>query len=211
MTEAEISTQKQLFIDTCHKYIKREGLQELLEYLEGTDFYRAPSSTRYHLNEDGGLCRHSLNVFYTAAKIYTNCVAEAIKKNMSPFKEELSQESIAIACLFHDLCKIGIYFKTEKFRKDANGRWETYLTWDFKENFPIGHAEKSLYIIQKYITLTEEEALAIRWHMGMYDIGENGSSNRKAFYDANEISPLVSIVSSADFLSSKCLELTTNA
>ena len=60
-----------------------------------------------------------------------------------------------------------------------------------------------------YMRLTPEEMLAIRWHMGMFDIGENGSSQRSAFYNATEKSPLVSIVHSADFLTSKLIEKTT--
>lgn len=209
MTQLELASQKQLFIDTCRKYITRKGLDELLNYLEHSDFYTAPSSTRFHLNEEGGLCRHSLNVFEMATKIYNCGIGEAIKNGTSPFKREVTMENIAIATLFHDLCKIGIYFRTEKFRKDAQGRWETYLAWDVKEDFPVGHAEKSLYIIRSYMRLEKEEALAIRWHMGMFDAGEVNSMTRRCFYDSCEESPLVSIVCSADFLSAKCLELTT--
>lgn len=211
MTPLEISTQKQEFEALCRKYITREGLDALLAYLEKTDFYSAPSSTRFHLNEEGGLCRHSINVFEMAVKIYENCVAEAIRTGASPFKEELTMENIAIACFFHDLCKIGLYHRTEKFRKDAQGRWETYLAWEAKEDFPIGHAEKSLYIVRSFMRLEKCEALSIRWHMGLFEGGENGSTTRRHYYDACEISPLVSIVSSADFLSAKCLELTTEA
>lgn len=209
MTPLEINSQKQEFLNSCHKYIQREGLDNLLAYLEKSDFFEAPSSTRFHLNEKGGLCKHSLNVFNMASSIYNNCIAEAIKSGNSPFKEELTMENIAIACLFHDLCKIGIYHQVEKFRKDAQGRWETYLAWELTEDFPIGHAEKSLYIVRSFMRLEKCEALAIRWHMGMYDVGENNSTNRRSFYEANEVSALVSLVSSADFLASKCLELTT--
>ena len=39
---------KILFNDICHKYIQREGIYDLLSWLEGTDFYSAHASTRYH-------------------------------------------------------------------------------------------------------------------------------------------------------------------
>ncbi len=212
MTNLEIAQQKEEYIKLCREYIHRDGLEDLLAYLEKSDFYTAPSSTRFHLNEEGGLCRHSMNVFNMAGRIYKHCgIGEAIQNGQSPFKAGISMESLAIATLFHDLCKIGIYSRAEKYRKDANGRWETYMTWEFKETFPLGHAEKSLAIISRYMRLTDEEMLAIRWHMGMFDVGENGSSNRYAFYDATDVSPLVSIVCSADFLASKCMELTTEA
>lgn len=209
MTNTEIAAQKQQFIDLCRQYITRDGIESLLNYLENTDFYVAPSSTRFHLNEEGGLCRHSINVFETAIKIYNSAIADAIKSGRSSFKEEITMESLAIACLFHDLCKIGIYHRAEKFRKDAQGRWETYLTWEMTENFPIGHAEKSLFIVRSHMYLTKDEALGIRWHMGMYDVGENGTSSRRSFYDASEQSPMVALVSSADMIASKFLELTT--
>lgn len=209
MTPLEIASQKEYFLSVCREHIHREGLEALLAYLDKTDFYTAPSSTRFHLNEEGGLCRHSLNVFEMAVKIYNCGISEAIRTGQSPFKQEVTMENIAIASLFHDLCKIGLYHRTEKFRKDAQGRWETYLAWELKEDFPIGHAEKSLYIVRSFMQLTKDEALGIRWHMGMYDIGENGSSNRHSFYNACDTSPLVSIISSADFLSANCLELTT--
>ncbi|MBQ0163718.1 MAG: HD domain-containing protein [Bacteroidaceae bacterium] len=209
MTENAINQQKEQFLSLCRQYIKRAGIDELLAWLDTTDFYRAPSSTRFHLNEEGGLCRHVMNVFDTAMKIYKNCAEEPIAAGTSPFTKPVSEESIAIACLFHDLCKVGVYRRAEKFRKNDKGQWETYLSWEMQESFPIGHAEKSLMIVRKYMELNLDEALAIRWHMGMFDVGESGSFNRRAFYDATELSPLVCIVSSADFVASKCLEKTT--
>lgn len=210
MTNLEIAQQKEAFIALCRQHIHREGLEEFLAFLEKSDFFIAPSSTRFHLNEEGGLCRHSMNVFEMAQRIYTNCgIADAIKEGRSPFQQELTMEKLAVACLFHDICKIGVYHRAEKFRKDAQGRWETYLTWEMTEDFPIGHAEKSLYMLRSFMRLERDEALAIRWHMGMYDAGEVNSTTRRCFYEACEASPLVSIVSSADFLASKHLELTT--
>ena len=105
MTPIEISANKQDFLSCCHQYIQREGLDNLLNYLEQkTDFFTAPSSMSFHLNEDGGLCRHSLNVFDVALKLNMQIVEPAIKKGMSPFSEPVSVESLAIASLFHDVC-----------------------------------------------------------------------------------------------------------
>ena len=96
MTPNEIEENEQRFISLCHEHIQRDGLDKILAYLEKTDFYVAPSSTNFHLNEDGGLCKHSLNVFDTACKLYHSVAAPSIKDGSSPFTEEVSMESLAI-------------------------------------------------------------------------------------------------------------------
>ena len=209
MTEQQIAANKQRFIDLCNEHIHREGLDKVLAYLEKSDFYTAPSSTRFHLNEDGGLCLHSMNVFEAACKIYNEMAKPAIVNGTSPFTEEVSMESIAIATLFHDLCKIKLYHKTERWKKDDKNRWVSYPGYEVKDHFPMGLGEKSCLMLSWYMRLKPEEMLAIRWHMGMFDIGENGSQQRLAYYNATDKTPLVSIINAADFLASKLLEKTT--
>lgn len=209
MTTQEIEANKERYINMCRENIQREGLENVLSYLEKTDFFVAPSSSNYHLNEEGGLCKHSMNVFETACNIYETIAAGAIKDGKSPFTAEVSKESIAIATLFHDLCKVKLYHKAEKWKKDENGRWQSYTGYEIKDDFPLGHGEKSCLMLNWYMRLKPEEMLAIRWHMGLYDMGENGSSQRYAFYGALDKSPLVSIVHAADFLASRLLEKTT--
>ena len=211
MTNLEIAQQKEEFIKLCREHIKRDGLEELLTYLDKTDFYTAPSSTRFHLNEEGGLCKHSLNVYKMAKNIYENCgIKEAIENGQSDFANpKQMEESIAICALFHDLCKVGVYKRAEKYRKDANGRWETYLTWEMNEDFPIEHGVKSVLGLRPFMKLEKEEMLAIRWHMGLFDAGDNGSGNRRSYYDALDATPLVCLLNSADLLASRCLEQTT--
>ncbi len=199
---------KQQFIELCKEYIKRDGLDKVLDYLEKTDFYTAPSSTAFHLNVPGGLCRHSINVFTTALSIAHNVLKPAIEAGTSPFKEMPSDESIAIAALFHDLTKIDLYHPSEKWAKDEKGAWYTYQGYEFVDDFPFGHGEKSCYRLLPLLKLTKDELLAIRWHMGAFDAGENCSAMRKTFYSAVDASPLVSIIHSADFLSSHLLEIT---
>lgn len=209
MTEQQIAANKQRFIDLCNEHIHREGLDKVLAYLEKSDFYTAPSSTRFHLNEDGGLCLHSMNVFETACKIYNEMAKPAIVNGTSPFTEEVSMESIAIATLFHDLCKIKLYHKTERWKKDDKNRWVSYPGYEVKDDFPLGHGEKSCLMLSWYMRLKPEEMLAIRWHMGMFDMGESGTPLRMSFFSATDKSSLVSIVHAADFLTSNLWEKTT--
>ena len=209
MNNEEIQKDKAEFIDLCHSYIKRKGLEDLLAYLEQSDFYTAPSSTNFHLNEEGGLCLHSMNVFHTALRLNQAVLKPAFDEGNANFSQEIAEESIAICALFHDLCKVKLYHKTEKWKKDEEGRWVTYPSFDIQDDFPFGHGEKSCFIINWYLHLTREELLAIRWHMGMFDMGEQGSSMRFSFRAALEKSPLVALLHAADFLSSNCLEKTT--
>ena len=209
MTEQEIQENKTRFIALCREKITRKGLDGLLDYLEKSDFYIAPSSTMFHLNEEGGLCKHSMNVYETAVAINDSVIKPAIESGQSPFTEAPSDESIAIATLFHDLCKINLYHKEEKWKKDAGGRWVSYQGYRIYDSFPFGHGEKSCFRIERFMKLHEDELLAVRWHMGMFDMGENGSFQRKAFYDALELYPLVSLVHTADLMASKCWEKTT--
>lgn len=209
MTEQQIAANKQRFIDLCNEHIHREGLDKVLAYLEKSDFYTAPSSTRFHLNEDGGLCLHSMNVFEAACKIYNEMAKPAIVNGTSPFTKEVSMESIAIATLFHDLCKIKLYHKTERWKKDDKNRWVSYPGYEVKDDFPLGHGEKSCLMLSWYMRLKPEEMLAIRWHMGMFDMGESGTPLRMSFFSATDKSPLVSIVHAADFLTSNLWEKTT--
>ena len=209
MTPEIIENNKQRYISLCHQHIQRDGLDKVLSYLEKTDFYTAPSSSNFHMNEAGGLCLHSMNVFETACKIYDQIALPAIQSGISPFTEEISMESIAISTLFHDLCKVKLYHPKERWKKDEQNRWVSYPGYELQDDFPFGHGEKSCLMLSWYMRLKPEEMLAIRWHMGMFDMAENGSSQRYAYYAATEKSALVNIVQAADMLTSKLLEKTT--
>lgn len=209
MTPLEIEKNKERFITYCREHIHRDGLEALLAYLEKTDFYTAPSSASFHLNEDGGLCRHSINVFETAVRLNDSVILPAIKDGTSPFTEPLPVESIAIAALFHDFCKTKLYHKAERWKKDENGRWVSYPGYELQDEFPFGHGEKSCVIIGWFMRLRQEELLAIRWHMGMFEMTEQGSGTRYAYRAAMEKTPLVVLIQAADMLAANCMEKTT--
>ena len=209
MTQEQIQANKERYIATCRQNIKREGLETLLAYLEKSDFYVAPTSSKFHLNEPGGLCLHSLNVFDTAFKLRTHVLQPAVENGVSPFTTLPNEENVAICALFHDLCKIGLYHEAERFKKDENDRWVKYKGYNVEDSFPFGHGEKSCFLIERFMRLRPEELLAIRWHMGMFDMGEQGSTLRTSFYRAVEMSPLVALIHSADMLASNLMEKIT--
>jgi hypothetical protein len=153
------------------KNIKRDGIDHLVEYLETkTDYFTAPASTIHHLNEAEGLLQHSLNVCNELQGL-THTQGLTWKDESSPI----------IIGLFHDLCKTNFYNPVEKFRKDSDGKWEKYLGYEVKDRFPLGHAEKSIILLQAFLKLTPEEILCIRWHMGAYESKECWNTMRSAF------------------------------
>jgi hypothetical protein len=185
---------KKDFITEAKKMIRREGIASLLEYLDTTDFYTAPASTMYHDSEEGGLALHSLSVY------------DAAKELNDTFSLDLNKESIAICALFHDLCKINMYVRGTRNKKNEKGNWEVIQVWEVKDELPLGHGEKSIFIINKYMPLTDEEALAIRWHLGGFDTAVHfpypyGFPQKQAFRE----NKLVSLIAVADLSASYLL------
>lgn len=151
-------TDKERFISLCSG-IHKDGINELMEWLENSDFYTCPASSKYHLNCEGGLLEHSLNVY------------DELKRLLVAYPEiKVSEESILITSLFHDLCKVNCYKPESRNRKTTSGTWERYTAYTRKEDFCYGgHGSKSVYLIQKFMNLTDEEAVAINCHMSCWD------------------------------------------
>lgn len=153
---------KEKFIEIYNSSIKRSGADKLLDYLLTTDFFEAPASTRYHLSRPGGLVEHSIHVYERLKSLYM----------YNPAAPE--DETIAICALLHDVCKANFYSVEMRNRKnEATGAWEKYPFYVVDDKLPYGHGEKSVYIISAFMRLTREEAMAIRWHMGAWDIADN--------------------------------------
>jgi len=177
-------------------YITREGISELDIWIKSeTDFLTAPASTEYHGNHEYGLLQHSLYVLQFALHNFN-----LIVKNKPDY--EYLRESVVICSLFHDLCKVNIYKKEQKWTKDDKGKWKEYNGWKVKDAFPYGHAEKSVYLISKYIKLTDPEAMAIRWHMA-HSEPSVAIPNNPHYYAFNQAidHPLVRLIMAADMLS----------
>ena len=195
LSPEQLADNRRAFLQVLRDNVKRDGLEDLITYLENSDFFTAPSSTRFHGNYEGGLCEHSLNVY--------QCLCELRKKYDVA---EYSDETIAITALGHDFTKIRVYSKQPAFRKDADGRWEQYMSYKFDEVFPGGHGEKSCFIIQQFMKLTPDEYLAIRWHMNGFDNAVKGGD--RAMSAAAEKCKLVPMLQLADMEASHMLEIT---
>ena len=147
---------RQIFIDQYKANITRRGADRLLEWLMSTDFYTAPASTRFHAAYEGGLVEHSLNVYRIM-----------MKKHFVEGEDD--PESAAICPLLHDICKAGFYEVSFRNRKNDAGVWEKVPYYTINDKFPYGHGEKSVFLIERFMRLKNEEAVAIRWHMGGFD------------------------------------------
>ncbi len=153
---------KQQFIDEYKKAITRAGSSELLDWLCTTDFFAAPASSKFHSAYEGGLCDHSLNVY---------------RVMIERFNGGQPNESMAICSLLHDLCKAEFYKVSFRNVKDeATGRWDKVPYYTIEDKFPFGHGEKSVFLIERFMKLKIDEAIAIRWHMGGFDDAAKGGS-----------------------------------
>lgn len=197
MEQNVIQKNKEEFLKIARENIKREGIEDLLAWLVSTDFFEAPASTKFHSAVVGGLCLHSINVFNRLLKLANDHFGE----------ENVNTESIALVALFHDVCKC-CYYKTEMRNVKENGEWVQKPYFAVDDLLPYGHGEKSVYIINGYLRLTREEALAINWHMGGFDARVKGGdmSLANAYYKY----PLCVLTHLADIMATYLDETQTN-
>ncbi len=185
------------FIQLYQEHIHREGADALLDYLEHkSDFFTAPASARFHGAYAGGLCEHSVNVYH--------CLTAYLERERvrELYGLEYPAESVAVAALLHDLCKIGCYRAgSRNVKNEATGQWERVPTFFYEDRLPYGHGEKSVYIISGFLKLTREEAMAIRWHMGF-----SGEEDKRLVGQALQQYPLAFALSLADMEATYFLE-----
>ena len=194
---ADVLANKERFISIYNEKITRRGADKLLEWLdsEGSDFFTAPASTRYHGAYEGGLCEHSLHVY--------DCLCSYLERERvkEQYGLEYTEESIAIASLLHDLCKINLYRVSYRNARNEQGVWEKVPYYEYHDMLPYGHGEKSVYIVSGFMRLTRDEAMAIRWHMGF-----SGEENTNTIGKALELYPLALATHIADMESTFYIE-----
>lgn len=189
-------TDKDDFIKIYKEKITRDGSDKLLAFLEKEDFFTAPASTRYHGAYEGGLLRHSLNVY--------ECLIDYLARERVREKYEMSfsEESAAIVALLHDICKVDFYtVSTRNAKNEETGQWEKVPYYTINDTLPYGHGEKSVYMISGFMRLNRDEAMAIRWHMGF-----SGIEDKNMIGKALEMYPLAFALSVADMEATYFLE-----
>lgn len=161
---------KEKFLELLRS-IQREGIEDLIKFIESTDFFKAPASTRFHGNFEGGLLQHSLKVY--------ELLQEKLKH--IPVPMNISEDTIKIVALLHDICKVNYYKVDYRNAKNELGVWEKVPYYTVDDTIPYGHGEKSVMMITEYMKLTVEEKYAIRWHMGLSEPKELYGTLSQAF------------------------------
>lgn len=134
----------------------REGVEELIEYMEQSGFFTCPASTKYHMAKQGGLAEHSLNVMNIALDVAKTMGYE-------------NRDSIIIVSLLHDLGKTGQFGKplyVDNVLKTGISKAQPYKTNPELKALP--HEITSIVEAFKRIELTEDEQMAICYHNGLY-------------------------------------------
>lgn len=183
--------------------IKRDGTGDLMDWLDKTDFFTAPASAKFHLAAEGGLCDHSLRVYELLDEKFRRYILN--QRSVAPaeyVKTHSWQEMVAIAGLFHDVCKANFYIKN--FVKDSEGNIligneKARTEYEVEDLFPVGHGEKSVFLLQRFIKLTDMEIAMIRWHMAAYDPSIHFDyPNGYAYQNAVKLFPMIYLMITAD-------------
>ena len=149
----------------------REGTEEVIQFLEKSDFYKAPASTRFHGSFEGGLLEHSMKVYEILKHKVKNSVLDL----------NVSDDTLIIIALLHDICKVNFYKVDYRNAKNERGEWEKVPYYTVDDTIPYGHGEKSVMMITEYMKLTVEEKYCIRWHMGFTEPKEAYNTLGQAF------------------------------
>ena len=193
---------KEIFINLLRS-TGRNGIEAVIAKLEELGFFEAPASTRFHLSRKGGLLEHSLNV-YEAAMM----VREKLIQRNPELERELPVKSVILSTLLHDTCKADIYVPAIVSQKNAAGYWEKVPgdQVDYS-GMPLGHGEKSVIMLLKWgLEMTDDEILAIRWHMTAWDLAFQSPEQKESLRIAREKTPLCSLVQCGDSISTGLLE-----
>lgn len=180
------------------KEVSRPGIPSLIEYLQKEKFFDAPASATHHLNYEGGLLLHSLNVF------------ELLREKNRRYELDIPGESIIVTGLLHDLCKIDLYqWEFLRWTKDDKNQWQRIF--GYKKHFelqPWGHGSKSVILAQKFIQLTDMEIAAILYHMGPYTNRDSVTYGTESynFLEAAKTFPLVDALFMSDYEATNFLE-----
>lgn len=170
-TKLELTDGNKLTYEELLKLVtnRRQEVAAFEQFLRSkTCWITSPASTRFHLAKEGGLVEHSINVANTLLKL---------RSSLAP---ELTEESCVIAGLYHDIGKIGMpgkpYYLPNPSDWHVRNRGIVYIVNEDIVHMDI--ATRSLFLVSQHITLTDEEAQAIRYHDGQY-IDENKSVAHK--------------------------------
>ncbi|HCB99644.1 MAG TPA: hydrolase, partial [Ruminococcaceae bacterium] len=120
-------------------------------------------------------------------------------RNFTKTLDNMQEDSLVIMGLLHDICKVNFFKKAIRNVKiSGERRWEEHEYYTIEDQFPMGHGEKSVYLAMRFISLTDEEAISIRWHMGGYDDAARAYAGGRAQSNAFSTYPTAAALNIAD-------------
>lgn len=189
--------------------VKRPGIDKLMDYIRKSDFYTAPASTKFHLSCESGLLQHSLNVLDALRGLLDENQVNEDGTEMWFYIVaghpviQISDESLIIIALLHDICKTYFYStSTRNVKNEKTGKWEKVPFYTVNDLMPLGHGPKSAMLVKNYIKLTSEEMYAIWWHMGFTDQNTDTLSLTAAIQKY----PIIWALHTADMMASSFME-----
>lgn len=190
-------------IETALRKTEREGVDDLIAYMDEIGFFKAPASGGNHSNGEGGLAEHSLNVMTMIEKFGVAALGGDGYNAI--------QNSAVIAALLHDLGKCGDYGKQmyvpnmikdgRPTKAEPEQKYKQSEAKPWKRNpdlLPLDHATRSIKLATLFIDLTEDEEFAIRYHDGLYETANYGVKGHET--------QLYMLLHWADLWSSRVLE-----
>ena len=184
LTQQQIEANYAEYRQTLEPFVS----EDLLRFIDESDFRTAPASTRFHGSYAGGLCEHSLGVL-RSLRFFAR-LAHGM----------YTEEQLVRSALLHDICKIGTYTTEKRNRKNDQGKWEQYDAWITDDPYPAGHGSKSVALAFEFGTkLTRDEVMAITHHMGAYGLS---GMDLNTYSKATEVCPLVLMLHWSDMAES---------
>ena len=189
--------------------VRRPGVDKLMDYIRKSDFYTAPASTKFDLSCESGLLQHSLNVLDALRGLLDENQVNEDGTEMWFYIVaghpviQISDESLIIIALLHDICKTYFYStSTRNVKNEKTGKWEKVPFYTVNDLMPLGHGPKSAMLVKNYIKLTSEEMYAIWWHMGFTDQNTDTLSLTAAIQKY----PIIWALHTADMMASSFME-----
>ena len=206
----DINKNKEEFISLIRSINREFDKEKLINWLENkSDFFTAPASTKYHCSYEGGLCEHSLNVYYALKNLNCNYMlelplTEEEQEQGVAFKFEYDEDTLKIVGLLHDISKANYYETYTKNVKDSNGNWQQVQDYKIKEDrFIYGNDEQNTeFMVSTFVPLTVDEKVALLHKSG----GKSFDSTQENIPTIFNKYKLAALLHCADMLSCYILE-----
>lgn len=192
------AVKKTILLVAEHIVRNEEERKNLLDWMETHNFYKAPASTRFHGNFEGGLCVHTLQVIFQCFKFAQPVLDDFFCTKYAEEMERLTAEDIFVAALSHDFCKAESYETNFRNTKDIFGNWTKKSYYSVRGDLRnLGHGNESVLLLLECMpSLIKNRTVieAVSRHMGFSDLSDLERMNYSNFLT----NPLVVLLQLAD-------------